>query len=282
MLDVILDTVIDNIKLFPFLLLTYLAMELLEHRTGEKAKTMVKKSGRFGPVIGGVLGVIPQCGFSAAAANLYAGGVITMGTLLAIFLSTSDEMLPILISASVPAGTILKILGMKMGIGILAGILIDFFFRKKEKSHEMHIHDMCEHEHCHCEKGIFRSALKHTVQIFIFLFLISFVLNIVMHYVGRDALSGMVFNRPVLGAVLSGLVGLIPNCAASVVITQLYIEGAMSFGAMMSGLLVGAGVGILVLFRSNTDRKEDLRIVGILYAVGVLAGVVLELLHVAV
>lgn len=276
MIDIILDTLIDNAKLFPFLFLTYLAMEAVEHRTGDKTKKMIQKSGRFGPIIGGVLGVIPQCGFSAAASNLYAGGIITMGTLLAVFLSTSDEMLPILISESVPAATIIKILLMKMAIGILAGILIDVFIHKKNETQEFHIHEMCEHGNCHCEKGIFRSALRHTFQIFTFLLLLSFVLNCLMHYVGADALSGMIFNVPVLGVVLAGLVGLIPNCASSVLITQLYLQKAMSFGAMMAGLLVGAGVGILVLCRVHEDKKDCARIIFFLYIIGVVVGVLLE------
>lgn len=283
MTEVILDTLLDSVKLIPFLFFTYLAMEYLEHKAGTKAQSFVKKSGRLGPVIGSVLGVIPQCGFSAAASNFYAGRVITMGTLFAIYLSTSDEMLPILISEAVEIRVIVQILVLKVAIGMAAGLLIDLLIPTKREGHD-HIHHMCEHDHCHCgkDKSIFRSALMHTLQITLFLILISFALNVFLHIVGEDALASLILNKPVIGSVLAGIVGLIPNCASSVVITQLYLEGAMSFGAMMSGLLVGAGVGVLVLFRSNTDKKEDLKIVGILYAIGVLSGIVLELMKVTV
>lgn len=282
MSHIIIHTFEDTIKLLPFLFLTYLAMEYLEHRTGDKAKAAIQKSGRFGPIIGGILGAVPQCGFSAAASNLYAGRIITLGTLMAIYLSTSDEMLPILISEAVPVSTILAILLWKMGIGILAGVGIDLVLRKRHESKEMDIHHLCEHEHCHCERGIFRSAVRHTLQIFVFILLITLALNLVLHTVGEDALAGLIFNRPVIGVLLSGLVGLIPNCASSVLITQLYLEGAMGFGAMMGGLLVGAGVGILVLCRVNENKKECIRVITLLYAIGTFAGLVLELTGISV
>ncbi len=281
MIDVILETLIDTAKLLPFLFLTYLVMEYLEHRAGDKAQRLVKKSGKFGPVIGGLLGVVPQCGFSAAASNLYAGRVITMGTLIAIYLSTSDEMLPILISESVEVTVILKILGLKVIIGVVAGVLLDLLLPKKVDEHD-HIHEMCEHDHCHCseEKGIWRSAVRHTGQITLFLLLVSFALNFILFFTGEEVLANLILNKPIIGEMLAGIVGLIPNCAASVVITELYLEGAMSFGAMMSGLLVGAGIGVLVLFRSSTDRREDIKIVGILYIIGVLSGIIIDLLQI--
>jgi len=267
MSEVILDTLIDSIKLVPFLFLTYLAMEYLEHKAGEKTTHMVRKAGKMGPLIGGVAGVLPQCGFSAAASNLYAGRVITLGTLIAIYLSTSDEMLPILISEKMDIRFVLGVLGAKAAIGAAAGFVIDLLVRERkihphdhvhghgENDHEEeeHIHEICEHENCHCEEdGIFLSAVKHTLHITFFIIVIGFVLN------------------------TAGLVGLIPNCAASVTITQLYINGVISLGAMMSGLLVGAGVGLLVLFRVNPDKKENLKIVGILYVIGVLTGIVIK------
>ncbi len=289
LLHIVEHTLIEAAKLVPFLFLTYLAMEYLEHKTGDKAKHMVKKAGKWGPLIGGVAGAIPQCGFSAAASNLYAGRVITLGTLMAIFLSTSDEMLPILISAKMPVETIGGVLLTKMALGAIAGFVIDAILRKKEKEHHhhrdhdhehehSHIHELCEHEHCNCEKGIVRSAIKHTVQITFFIILITFALHLLLEFVGEDALGKLILNQPVLGPVLSGLVGLIPNCASSVVITQLYVENAMSLGAMMAGLLVGSGVGLLVLFRVNHDRKENLKILGLLYLIGVVSGIVIELI----
>lgn len=271
-------TFLDTVKLIPFLFLTYLAMEYLEHRAGEKANTLVKKSGRLGPIFGSLLGIVPQCGFSAAASNLYAGRIITMGTLLSIYLSTSDEMLPILISEGAPASLIGKILLIKVLIGMAAGFLIDLFFHRKEKEHD-HIHEICEHEHCHCERGIFRSAVSHTLQITLYILLVAFVLEVILGIVGEEALAGLISDRPVLGPVLAGIVGLIPNCASSVVLTQLYLDlnGAMSFGTMLAGLLVNAGVGLLVLFRVNHDKKDNLKIVGLLYLIGVASGIVLEL-----
>lgn len=277
MLDVILDAIIDTVKLIPFLFLTYLAMEYLEHKTGSKAQRLVQRAGRFGPVIGGLLGVVPQCGFSAAASGLYTGRVITLGTLFAIYLSTSDEMLPILISEQAPIGLIGKILFAKAAIGIFAGMLIDFVLRKKGVEEHEHIHEICEHDHCHCEEGagVFRSALTHTLQISIFILVVTFGLNLILHFVGEDALANLVLNRRILGPALAGLIGLIPNCAGSVAITQLYLEGAMSIGSAMAGLLTGSGVGLLILFRMNPDKKENLKILALLYGIGVLAGILI-------
>ena len=278
MFYVIEETLIDTIKLIPFLFLTYLAMEYLEHRTGGKAQKMIKSAGRLGPVLGGVLGIVPQCGFSTAASNLYTGRVISLGTLLAIYLSTSDEMLPILISEQAPFKLILRILLAKAAIGLAAGMMIDILLRRRRMEEHAHIHEICEHEHCHCEKGVIRSALTHTAQITFFILLVTFALNLILHFVGEEALAGLILNRPLLGPVLAGLVGLIPNCAGSVVITQLYLQGAMSLGAAMAGLLTGSGVGLLVLFRVNHNKKENLTILGLLYGIGVLAGIVIGLI----
>ena len=272
--EVISDTLTDVTKLLPFLFLTYLAMEYLEHKTGDKAAALVKRAGHFGPAIGGLLGMVPQCGFSTAASNLYAGRVITMGTLIAIYLSTSDEMLPVLISEQAPIGVIVRILLAKAAIGIVAGLLIDLLLRRKGTAEHHHIHEVCEHEHCGCEKSIFRSALFHTAWIALFILLITFALNLILFWVGEDALANLLLNRPVIGPLLAGLVGLIPNCAGSVAITQLYLEGVLDVGAAMAGLLTGSGVGLLVLFRVNHNRKENLKILGLLYIIGVIAGAV--------
>ncbi len=281
LLDALIDGAIDTLKIIPFLFVTYLLMEYLEHRTGDKTLALVRRAGRLGPMFGGVLGIIPQCGFSAAASGLYAGRVITAGTLIAVFLSTSDEMLPILISSHASPGLIASIVLRKALIGILFGFVIDFLFRKlNQRVIGSSIRDICEHEHCHCNEdtNILHSALRHTASITLFLFLISVLLNIVIGAAGEEALGNLVLNKPVIGQILAALIGLIPNCAASVVITQLYLEGAMGFGAMMAGLLVGAGVGLLVLFRTNRDLKENLQLTGILYVCGVLGGLLAELL----
>lgn len=278
MLEAVLDGLIDSLKLLPFLFLTYLLMEYIEDKIEDKTRAVLNKSGAIGPLFGGLFGVIPQCGFSAAASSLYAARVITMGTLIAIYLSTSDEMLPILISQAVSPVIIGKILGLKALIGMLVGFIVDRFCKKAEM---VDIHHFCEHENCECGHGILRPAIKHTVKIFVFILIITVVLNMVVRIVGLDSLSGSVLNRPVIGAVLSGLVGLIPNCGASVVITSLYLGGALSFGTMMAGLLVGAGVGVLVLLRVNENKKENLIIIGILYLSGVLAGILINLIGIS-
>lgn len=268
---------IDGVKLLPFLFLTYLAMEWLEHKAEDKVNIWVRKSGRLGPLVGGALGAVPQCGFSAAASSLFAGRVITLGTLLAIYLSTSDEMLPILISKQAPVMLIVKLLLAKAVIGMAAGFLIDLCLPAKKEDHH-HIHEICEHEHCDCEKNIFKSAVVHTVKIAFFILLIGFGLELLFELVGEDVLAALILNRPVLGPVLAGVVGLIPNCASSVAITQLYLEGALGLGAMLAGLLVNAGVGLLVLFKVNSDKKENAKVLGLLYGIGVLIGIVTSFL----
>lgn len=279
--DVLADAVIDTVKLIPFLFLTYLLMEWLEEKTGEKAVSMIRRNGRWGPVIGAALGVVPQCGFSAAAASLYSGGLITVGTLLAIFLSTSDEMLPIMISEAVSPLIIGKILLTKIVLGLLFGIGIDTlnkFRHRWKKDKEKHIHDLCEQDHCHCEEGnVFLSALRHTIQIVIFILIFTFVIGLLIELVGEDAIGTFLTSRPVTGVLLSALIGLIPNCGASVTITELYLRGILSPGQMTAGLLVGAGVGLMVFFRTNRRLVENLKITGILYLAGVLGGWIIEL-----
>ena len=271
----------ESLKLLPFLLITYIIMEAIEDKIGEHAQGFVQTSGKFGPIIGGILGAFPQCGFSAAAASLYAGHVITRGTLIAIFLSTSDEMLPIMISQKVPTQMIFSVLGMKVVIGILGGFLVDILLHivRKQPRHHVDIHHMCDHDHCLCEEGsVIKSAIRHTIHIFLFILVITFAFNFVVEIVGKESLSRFILNQPLLGSVLSGIVGLLPNCAASVVITQLYLDGAMSLGAMMSGLLVGAGVGLVVLFKTNDSMRENLELTGMLYVIGVVAGILIDFL----
>ena len=280
---VFIHAIEDNINIIPFLFVTYCIMEYMEHAMAEKTEGAVKYKGKMGPLFGGILGIIPQCGFSAAAASFYSGGVITLGTLLAIFLSTSDEMLPILISQTVPAMTIAKILTVKALIGVGAGFLVDFARKRIGKGHvvQKHIHDLCEQEHCHCEEeesSIWKSALIHTAKVFGFIFIVSLLLNLVMESGGEDVLEWFANNHSILAAVLTGLVGLVPNCAPSVIITQLYLKQLISAGAMMSGLLVSAGVGVLVLFRTNRSWKQNLKITGMLYTIGVIAGLLIDLI----
>ena len=278
LIDSVLDGVLDTVKVLPFLFLTYLLMEYLEHRTEDKTLALIRKADRMGPLFGGLLGIIPQCGFSAAASSFYTGHIITAGTLIAVYLSTSDEMLPLMISKGLPAASILRILLVKAAMGVVFGFLVDFLFRKfNQRRIGSGIHELCENEDCDCRHGLLKPAVKHTLNIVLFLLIVSILLNVIIGLIGEEGLAGLILNKPVIGEILSGLIGLIPNCAASVVITTLYMEGAMSAGAMMSGLLVGAGVGLIVLFRNNRKITENLQLTGILYVCGLLGGLMVNL-----
>lgn len=286
MLEVIEETLIDAVKLIPFLFLAYLLMEYLEHKTGDKTNKIVQKSGKLGPLLGGLVGIFPQCGFSAAAANLYSGRVITMGTLIAVFLSTSDEMLPILISEAAPITLILKVLAIKLVVAIVSGFIIDGIHsliiknskKQKEEESEKVIEHMCEHEHCDCEHGIAKSAIKHTLSILFFIVIINFIINTIIYFVGEETLANAIANVPFVGILITALVGFIPNCAGSVIITELYLLNLISLGAMMAGLLVGSGIGILILFKSNKHLKENFTVIGILYLIGILSGFIINLI----
>lgn len=286
MLEIVQDTLIDAIKLLPFLFITYIIMEYIEHKMGEKSKKAIKKAGKLGPIIGSILGIFPQCGFSVSATNLYAGRVITLGTLIAVYLSTSDEMLPIFISEAISPIIILKILGLKLIIGMLVGLVIDIILNlinKDKQKEENEIEHICEEEHCHCnENGIFKSALRHTLNIFLFIIIITFIINVVVHFVGEERIASFILNRKILGPVIAGIIGLIPNCASSVIITNLYLENVISLGSMMAGLLIGAGVGIAVLFKTNNKLKENIFIIMLLYGIGVISGILMELIGITI
>lgn len=276
MFEIIQETLMDSIKILPFLFFTYLLMEYIEHKTTKKTKDMIKKSGKIGPLVGGVVGAFPQCGFSVSAANLYAGRVISIGTLIAIFLSTSDEMLPILISNGTNISVILKIIGIKVIVGITVGFLIDYILRKKNSDEKNKIHDMCKEEHCHCEKSILKSTIKHTISIFIFIVITSFILNSAVTLIGEEYLSKLFMQNTIFGPMIAGVIGIIPNCAASVVITELYLSSTITLGSVIAGLLSGAGIGLAVLFKVNKDIKENLKILGIVYLIGVIVGIIID------
>ena len=283
MIDILLDTIIDVLKLVPFLYITYLIMEYIENKTSEHAKQTIKKSGKWGPLIGGIVGIIPQCGFSASATNLYATRVISLGTLIAVYLSTSDEMLPIFLSEQVEFSIIMKILGIKLVIAIIAGFIIDLVIRlsSKGKDEEEKIIDLCEHDKCHChEEGIFKSSLKHTLNILVYIFIVTLVINIIVEFVGQDNIANFIENNTILGPVVSSLVGLIPNCAASVIITNLYIQNVINAASLIAGLLTGAGVGLIILFRTNKNVKQNITIMALIYGIGVFSGIVLQLINV--
>ena len=280
MIDVIIDTLLDTLKLLPFLYLTYLLMEFLEHRSGGAAERWLRRSGQVGPLIGSALGILPQCGFSAAATGLYTGRIITTGTLIAVFLSTSDEMLPILISEGAPLAFILKILATKLIVGVAAGFVIDIITKllNKNKSviSEPQIEELCEREKCHCGNNFALSALIHTLHITIFILIFSFALNTAIHFIGEDTISSVVLTRPFLGNIIAAIVGLIPNCASSVILTELYLEGVISVGSMLSGLLVNAGIAVALLFRNNRPVRDSFRIVIILLLIGICVGTLID------
>ena len=284
MLDVILDTLIDSIKLLPFLFITYLLMEYIEHKMKHKSKETIQKSGKWGPFFGSLLGIFPQCGFSVSATNLYAGRVITLGTLIAVYLSTSDEMLPIFISEAVSPIIILKILAIKLVIGMIAGFIIDLVINVLTKNKiKENIEQVCEEEHCHCnENGILKSSIHHTLNIFVYIIIISFIINTIVHFIGEEAIANLLLNKPIIGPLVSALIGLIPNCAASVIITNMYLQKVISFGSMMAGLLTGAGIGLAVLFKTNNEIKENIKIVVLLYLIGVIVGIVIDTLGIMI
>ncbi len=309
--------VTDTLYLIPFLYATYLLMEWLEHKTGSRTQSAIRRAGGAGPAVGALLGVVPQCGFSAVSATLYAGRVITLGTLFAVFLSTSDEMLPIFLAEQVPLSTIASIMGAKVLVGMVMGFAVDGALRLIRRRGRVaeegyRIHELCERDQCGCNpacstceknpelvyehaddccagcahdhhahdhahddhgwRSILLSALKHTVQVMVFIFIITLALEAVIETVGEDALEDLLMANPVLSIFASALVGLIPNCAASVVIADLYVEGVLGAAAMFSGLLVSAGVGLLVLVRTNRHWKQNAAIICGLYAMGVLWG----------
>lgn len=324
-LDIVLDAVKDTAVLVPFLFVTYLVLETLEHTAAERVNALIKKAGPAGPVVGAVLGVVPQCGFSAMGATLYAGRVITLGTLVAVFLSTSDEMLPILIAERPDPAVIAGILVSKAIIGMVAGVLIDValrVLRSRPRSHAAlrrgilgasvpvmetlsgagadatHIHELCERDHCGCgdeghgegdghghgshdhhgrsvARHVLHGAVSHTVQVTAFIFVVTLVLAGVIDTVGEDVLASVLSSNEVPAVFFAALVGLIPNCAASIIITQLYLEGALALGPMMAGTLVAAGAGFLVLFRTNKNVRENVAILAVLYVIAVVCGLVI-------
>ena len=279
MKEVLLDTLLDAIKIIPFLFVTFLLMEYIEHGFTKKGKEKIKKAGNLGPFFGSLLGAVPQCGFSVMATNLYATRIVTLGTLISIYLSTSDEMLPILISQKCSFSIIIKILLIKVLIGMLAGFIIDFIIRKKTKSSNYEIKKFCDEEHCDCEHGIIKSSIKHTFNILIFIIVITLLLNLGFYYFGNDSIEKLFLKDSFFSPFISSLIGLIPNCGASVILTELYLNNVISFASVISGLLTGSGVALLVLFKINKNVKENVKILLTLYFIGALSGVVIEIIQ---
>lgn len=345
LIDILLDAGKDTLSLVPFLLVTYLALETLEHVAGDRVNGAIKRAGAAGPVVGSLLGMVPQCGFSAMAATLYAGRVVTLGTLVAVFLSTSDEMLPLLLAEQVPVQTMAMLLASKALIALVTGFIVDAAIRglrRNARAHAAirrtvlgtavnpahvncahddhsggdiidevaeagvsadHIHELCEHDHCGCDEdededehghehhhghghshshegapvlSIIRSAISHTVQVSVFIFLVTLILVAVLETFGESAIEQFLRGNETLAVLGSALVGLIPNCSASVVITQLYLEGALQLAPMLAGTLISAGVGYLVLFRTNRSVRENAVFLIMMYVIGVGWGLILS------
>ena len=276
MLHIFIHTILDLLKIVPFLFLAFLIMEILEHKV--KKKNNVLKNKKFGPVIGSLLGVIPQCGFSVMATNLFSSKVITLGTLLAIYLSTSDEMFPLLISNGVSFKLIISILLIKVIVAIVFGYLIDLLFKKSQRKD----FSICDNDNCHCDENLFKSSIIHTLKISFFILLTTLVLNILIHYIGEDKIASILLKDNFFGPFLASLVGLIPNCSASIILTELYLSNVITTGMLIGGLLTGSGVGLLVLFKTNKNLKENLIILLSLYGVGAIIGIIIDFLKIVI
>lgn len=269
-MDKILDALLDTIKLMPFLFISFIIMEYLEHRLNSRKK--LESIGKYGPIAGGLLGLVPQCGFSVLGATLYSARVITLGTLFAIFLSTSDEMIPIMIANHTEISVMLKLLFTKFILGVSFGLLVDIFYKRKLSNN---INDICDSEHCHCKDGLIKSSLIHTFKISSFILIINIILNLIIDV---DIIRDIVNSSKIISPIISSIVGLIPNCASSVVITELYLENILSFGSCISGLLTGSGLGLLILFKQNKNLKENIIILLVLVVFSSICGIILNLI----
>ena len=271
MLDIFLDAVIDTLKLIPFLFIAFLIIEFTEHKLNNKK--IVSKSRRLGPIIGSLLGIFPQCGFSVLATNLYITRIISLGTLIAVYLSTSDEMLPIMIAQRADIKDILCLLLIKFIVGIVFGFIIDLLITKRDKVN----YEICKHDHCDCNHSFINSAIKHTFKTSLFIFAFTLFINFIFSYGGEGYLKHIFSKNNWFTPFISGLIGLIPNCGSSILITELYLNNLLPLGPTISGLLTGSGVALLVLFKSNPNLKENIKIITILYGIGVFVGILFEI-----
>lgn len=275
---IISHSIEDTLTIIPFLFIAFLFMEYIEHKFNKKTKNIIERAGKSGPLLGSILGVFPQCGFSVMGTNFYAARIISLGTLVSIYLSTSDEMLPIMLSEGLKLSQIFYILFIKVVIAIIAGFLIDYIYRNKKVTKKV-IHELCEEEHCNCHHdGIIKSSIKHTLNIVLFIFITNLIITGLIETIGEDNMSEILFKNTIFGPFIASLFGLIPNCASSVIITELFLSGAISFGSLIAGLLTGSGIAILVLFKINKNLKENFHILGLVYFVGVISGIIIELI----
>ncbi len=276
--EVLLHSITEILPVFPFLFIAYLLLELIEHRASGKTLRIMEKSGFWGSVLGGFFGAVPQCGFSAAASNFYAGRIITLGTLISIFLSTSDEMLLIMISKSIPFTSVLAILGYKIAVGIFVGLFIDLVIRiMKIPKKDIDIDAICEASNCRCEDGLVRSTVRHTLSTTAFILLATLAIRTLIFFIGEENISLILYNKPVISHFLAAIVGLLPNCVVSVTLTDLCIERVITVGTMLSGLFSNSGIGLLVLLRINKSKKENILIIGILLLSGFVFGLIADL-----
>ncbi len=281
-LEIILDALVDSLKMVPFLFLAYLLMEYIEHRASKKADNVLNSSKKLGPLTGALIGIFPQCGFSVAAANLYTGGIITAGTLIAVFISTSDEAIPVLLANPGQLGMVMRLILIKVLIAVLVGSLVDMIMKRRTRITPDDV-VMTEHHHdCHgcCakERGIFIAALGRTLSTFVFIFIVSLLLSILISFLGLDRLGHVMLSGTIFQPIITALIGFIPNCAASVVLIQMYLAGTISFGSVVAGLCTGAGVGLLVLLRENRNLKDNLTIMAVLFLSGSIAGMIIQAL----
>ena len=266
----------ENLRMLPFLFVAFLILESVEHYSDSLLPRIFRHK-KGGPVIGAVLGCVPQCGFSALASSLYCGGIITIGTLIAVYISTSDEAILIMMAKPQSSGLILHLLLTKIVIAVIAGYLLDFFWNRKSRP-EKCVEDLCSHCGCSSHHGIFRPALNHTLKLFLFLFFFTTLLNLLIELVGLESLSRLMLGDTLFQPFLTALLGLLPNCASSVLITQLLLDGVITFGSAVAGLCSGAGIGLIVLFKTSKNVRENLMIAGILYLIAAAAGIILNFL----
>lgn len=269
--------ILDSLIILPFLFAVYLLVEYLEHKASSKLANSLTRLGPFGAVGGAILGCVPQCGFSVMASNLFSGRLISMGTLVAVFISTSDEAIPILVSNPDKIGDIWKLIVCKVVIAVIVGVTVDLVIKlfMKNKEEEKPFEQLCSNCGCH-NHSIWRAALKHSASIILFIFIVNVLLGGAIEFIGEDNIKIVLMTDNFFQPFIAALIGFIPNCAASVILTELYIEGVLSFGSIVAGLSTGAGVGLLVLFKTNKKMKQNIAIVGILYVSAVLFGLLIN------
>ena len=277
MLDILIHTLKETINIIPFLFIAFIIIEYIEHKMTEKNEQILKKAGKLGPVLGGLLGLIPQCGFGVVATNLYITRIISLGSLISIYLATSDEMLLILIAEKAPVSLIISILLFKLIIGVVSGYIVDLLLRKRKK--EKHIHELCEHDDCHCEeKGIIKSSIIHTLKTTLFILISLFIVNFIFHNYGEAYLSKILLKNPIISPFISSLIALIPSCGSSVILTETYLLEHIAFGTLISGLLTNSGIAIMLLFKNNKNLKENIIILLTIYGIGVISGIIINLI----